>query len=99
MRLNFLVGILQRISITRFFGSISVVSKQFISIDIRLNDIRSSLPFGRMNRHGSFAETETALMASVSRSTAAARSRGSMVNISIEWEVCVGASIIVATRR
>ena len=63
-------------------------------IDIRLNDIRSSLPFGRMNRHGS-----TAFMANVSRSTAAARSRGSMVNISIEWEACVGASIIVATRR
>ena len=34
--------------------------------------------------HGSFADTETALTASVSRSSAAARSRRSTVNISIE---------------
>ena len=81
MRLNFLVGILQRISITRFFGSISVVSKQFISIDIRLNDIRSSLPFGRMNRHGSFACTATPLTADVSRSTAASRDAQDAIHV------------------
>ena len=50
--------------------------------------------------HVNFAETEALLTANVSRFIAVARSCGSMVNISIEgWEDCVGARIIVATRR
>ena len=57
--------------------------------------------FGPLPSHGGFAEVTPALTLNVSRSTAEARSSGSIVNISIEdlfWD-CVGASIIVATRR
>jgi hypothetical protein len=50
--------------------------------------------------HVNFAEIEAPLAANVSRFIAAARSCGSMVNISIEgWEDRLGAKIIVARRR